>query len=126
MTDEVKDRRDRKSVLERHFGSVMSLLILAAILWVANNAYMQGIKQAELVGLFNTLDLRIVHLKELIGSVGSDRYTGQDADDDKDKLIIRLAAEKERVNVKFDDVYRRFDQCNERINHIEIILNEAH
>ena len=121
MTGE--DRRE-KSALERHFGSVMSLLILASILWVANNTYSQAIKQAELIGLFNTLDVRIVHLKELLANAGVDRYTGDDALKDKDKLDLRLGGEKERVDLKFDDVYRRFEYCSERMSHLELILND--
>ena len=117
------DRRDKKTILERHFGSIMSLLILASILWVVDSTYKQAISQTELMGSLKALDIRVDNLKELLAIAGDDRYKGRDATADRELLNLRLKAERERINSKFINIYERFEYCSERISHLELMFD---
>lgn len=118
-----EDRR-KQSVVERHFTSVMSMVILAAVLGVASNIYSQGIKQAELIGIMNALEIRVGHLKEAMSEAGDDRYKGKDARKDKKQLDLRLSAERVFLMVKLEAIEDKFSHCHRRVSHIEDLISQ--
>lgn len=95
--EEIMDRRNT-SVLERHFATVVTSLILIAILWVGDTVLEQGKQQIKLVGAMNLMNSEITHLKELLKVSSNDQYTRSNAEADKAKYDLLIAELNRRVS----------------------------
>lgn len=97
-TEAIDNRRHDDSGLERHFGTIMTALILAAILWIGNTSLELVKTQTLMAGDIKLMNSQMSYLKETIAIASTDRYTKSDAKVDKNTFGIRISNIEARMS----------------------------
>ena len=99
---EMAQEQQSNGVLERHFGTIATSLILIAIIWVGNTIMDQGKTQTEMAGTMQVMKIEMKHLKELVSAAANTRFTKQDAQ----HLITPLEYRIKSLETKLEECRR--------------------
>lgn len=112
--DDIPERR-RTGVVEQHFGTLLTTLILVSILWVGSTLVTQGTEQTKMAGTINVMNVEINHLKTLLANASANNYTQQDAE-------LQLSP----IHIQLKTLEEHFHECRSNYHRLEQRIEEKH
>ncbi|MEM9315064.1 MAG: hypothetical protein AAGA95_10585 [Pseudomonadota bacterium] len=108
------DRKDT-STMERHFNSVIGLIVLGVMAWVGATTQNLTTEVAELSVRYEEMDARFDTLEE--GT--KDRFTGNDSILLRETIIERIEASERQLMGRMSDQETEINRMWDRVNALE-------